>query len=318
LFDRLGREEEATKLGQAAVERYPDSLPALLLLVEMDWRHGRHQQAAMRLAQWGYPITSTNWRFTVGPVFVESFEGRDTEAVQAAEALMGAKLGRGHDLGQLAAEAASKGNPALAFEIQSRLRAAGLEQLEMFTSAYGYLKKARGRLPALEWLRARVPDQARITLGMFAHQEHYPELLWEIAPSLLTGFGADYYWLMRAASAIKPGSGQESHVAELREHYAGSTGSHYDLAGRYLLGLAEERDVLSAATSPKAQCELFYFIGYKAQCEGRIRKAADWFWLSHATGLMNNGEARWSYNQLYNWKNESRTLARLGTNPIQR
>jgi hypothetical protein len=49
-----------------------------------------------------------------------------------------------------------------------------------------------------------------------------------------------------------------------------------------------------------------------------IRKAADWFWLSHATGLMNNGEARWSYNQLYNWKNESRTLARMGTNPIQR
>jgi len=310
LLDRLGRKEEAMTLGQAAMERYPDNLPALVLLVELDWRNGRYQQAAARLAQWRYPLSSTSWRFTVGPVFVECFEGRDPEAVQAAQALMAVNLARGHDLGQLAAEAAFKGNPALAFEIQSRLRGAGLEQLDMFTSAYGYLKKSKGQAAALDWLRARVPEQARMMLSMFAHPNHH-ELLWEIAPAALTGFGADYYWLMRAASAIKPGSGQGSHVAEIRQHYGGGASSHYDLAGRYLLGLAEEKDVLSAATSPKAQCELFYFIGYKAQCKGKIRTAADWFWLSHATGLLNNGEARWAYNQLHKWKDESRSLARL-------
>src|SRR6266540_678097 len=138
---------------------------------------------------------------------------------------MAANLGRGHDLGQLAAEAAFRGNPGLAFEIQSRLHAAALEQLDMFTSAYGYLKKSKGQAAALDWLRARVPEQARMMLSMFAHP-NYNELLWEIAHAALTGFGADYYWLMRAASAIKPGSGQGSHVAEIDRKSTRLNSSH--------------------------------------------------------------------------------------------
>jgi len=311
LLDRLGREQEAAALAQTAHDLYPDNLDALALMVELDWRHGRYPQAAAHLAHWPYPINSTDWRWNLGPLFLDCFKGRDAEAVSAAEAMIAVNLGRGHQLGQFAAEAANHGNPALAFDIQSRLRTGGLEQFELSTGAYGYLKAWKGQAAALEWVRQRIPAQDRMTLAMFAHEPDHPELLWEVAPAQLSGFGADYYWLMRAAASLKPGTDNASRRQALKEYYEKNNGSYYDLAGRYLLGMADEKDVVAAAVTPKQQCELYYFIGFKAQQEGRIRDAADWYWLSIATGLINNGEAHWAYNQLHSWKNASKSLSRL-------
>jgi hypothetical protein len=40
------------------------------------------------------------------------------------------------------------------------------------------------------------------------------------------------------------------------------------------------------------RCEVSYYIGLKAQSEGRCEDASDWYRISVETGLINNGEYR--------------------------
>ena len=58
-----------------------------------------------------------------------------------------------------------------------------------------------------------------------------------------------------------------------------------------------------------------YFIGFKAEQEGRISDAADWYWLSHTIGQNGDGEAHWSRQQLATWNSASKSLARLANRP---
>lgn len=62
---------------------------------------------------------------------------------------------------------------------------------------------------------------------------------------------------------------------------------------------------------PDSRCEASYYLGLRAQSEGRLRDASDWYRISIESGLQNMGEYRWAYNQLYLWEGEGKSLERI-------
>jgi len=85
----------------------------------------------------------------------------------------------------------------------------------------------------------------------------------------------------------------------------------YHMLTRFLTGLATEKEVLALATDPKKRCEIAYYIGLRAQGEGRYADASDWYRVSIETGLIQNGEYRWAHNTLSKWQSAGKSLARL-------
>ena len=144
---------------------------------------------------------------------------------------------------------------------------------------------------------------------MLRTQTH--ELLWELALAKLEGDHGAYDWLVRAAAFVLDGGENQGHRRLLNEHFATTEPSHYHTIARYLLGKVSEAELLAEAVDQKKSNEIYYFIGLKAQVEGRYRDAADWFWLTMEMGTMNNGETRWALDQLYLWMGKGKSLRLL-------
>jgi hypothetical protein len=203
-----------------ALERYPDSINATVLLAELYWKHGKYDAAADLFLRQRYPISATTWRFTVGRRFATIFKDRPAEALAAEEPLRNSKLDALFVSSQFALEIYKAGNPQLAFEIESRQRAPGLKNLLYQAKAYMFLKNAKGKDTAIGWLGQQVPESLRAPLCMFALENKTHELLWELAPANLDGDDGAYYWLARAAAFVLDGGENQEHGRLLNEHFA--------------------------------------------------------------------------------------------------
>jgi tetratricopeptide (TPR) repeat protein len=307
LLQDLGRSDPALAMAWAAHRRYPHLLAGRMVLVELFWRQGRYGQAAGILRASPVPPSDYEWAQTIAPRFVTVFRGHEDEGLKAAQALMDAGYREQATVGTLAEKLSAAGLHDAAFEIESRIKARGLEQVGIAARAYQYLKLAHGEGPARAWLAAHLGGSLRGPLGTFAHQDDLPELLWTMAPANLDGPDGDYYWLMRAAACMEAGPSFPRH-AETVQHLATTQGTYFLEIARYLVGLREESQILKLARSMKLRAEIYYFVGLKAEHDGRLRDAADWYLMSVESGAINNVEPRWALYRLQRWAALGRSL----------
>ena len=78
------------------------------------------------------------------------------------------------------------------------------------------------------------------------------------------------------------------------------------------VGLEDQAQVLSLVTQPNRLCEVAYYVGLKAEAEGRIEDAIAWYRVVLDTGLMQEGEYRWALDALWSWASRARSIASLG------
>lgn len=332
ILEVLGRMKEAEAMARAGVERYPDSLLARARLARFYWSRGRYEDAAQVLKESPHKINLAEWKEELGPKFAGVFLRKSQEETLAAFSALQASGFDPFSLDQIAESFGAAHRPETAFEMVSRLHAQGTGQLFYLLHGYRYLKQWRGAPTALAWVRKAIPPQFLPFSTMISFDEGQYELLWDLIGDPGKDEGGDFVWLLRAAASVKLGAGKDPHRAELLNHYdPGRRGwlqriwysvyspphSYYHTIGRYLLGLTTERKTLALATDPKKRCEIAYYIGLRAEGEGRYAEASDWFRVSSETGLANNGEYRWSYNTLYLWQKEGESLARLAAESKQ-
>jgi hypothetical protein len=204
------------------------------------------------------------------------------------------------------------GKYEIVYEMATRLHPPGAAQIVLWTQAYHDLKQLQGQSVALAWLQNKIPPKMLNFASMVFYDESRFELLWTLVKDPAPGEeGADMVWLLRAASVVRSGRENNPHWKDVVEHYKNSEETYYDFTGRYLVGLATEEELMALATDPKKVCELSYYIGLKAQAEGRYEDASDWFRASVETGLRNNGEYRWSFATLDRWLRSGKNLKRL-------
>jgi hypothetical protein len=311
LAHELGKTEQAEALAQQAAQRYPGH-KSLALRAELLWRSGEHAQVPSLLAKPARALRAIDWRTHLGARFAAVFARRPvSEGLSAFEELRKAKVGA-LELSQLAMAVSRAGSPELAFEMQSRVDAPGLQKLEMIMTAYSFLKQWKSEQAAVEWLRAQVPPRFLEPLSMFAFSEKADVVLWDVIPGpQATSETADYVWLMRAAASLRARDSDEAHQQALHQRFEVDRPGFYHQVGRYLLGLIPEEAVIAAAATPKSRQELPFFLGFKAQVEGRYADAVTWYRAIVETSDPKVGEYRWAYNELYRLKRAQLSLARM-------
>jgi tetratricopeptide (TPR) repeat protein len=307
VLSALGDEEKATQLALHAVERYPSSLNSLTSLLEVLWQQKANDDAARLLKQWPHRISESDWSWTVGDSFVRQFGGRPKEAEQAFGALIRTGIDQ-WSLQGIAAAIATQGDSATAFQLQSQLRWNGPGYLEMLVKSYRYLKEAKGKDTALAWLNPQIPSRIRNMASMIYFGQHEYDLLWDLIPDPEAGDYPEAVWLYRAAASLAQTDLAEDRRRLLIDHYRSESSDDYHRLGRYLLKLIDEPELTAQTLAGKEICETAFFLGWRAKSERRYHDAADWFLTSVATGLQQNGEYRWSFEQLYLWHNQGLSL----------
>ncbi|WP_434383030.1 hypothetical protein [Melittangium boletus] len=309
LSQALGESARAQTLAEGAAERYPGA-KSLSLLAELHWLAGRPTEAAEALAHPKRSVRLVDWRWRIGERFASVYAARPApEGMTAFQALEQQKVGAS-ELGQLPVEVNKAGNPALAFAMQSRLRAPGLQQLELLLRAYGYQKAAKSEPEALAWLKSAVPERMREPMSMFAFAEQEDAVLWDVVPvSDATGETADYVWLMRAAASTRSHDTTPARQQALTQRFSADRPGFYHQLGRHLLGQVPEEAARAAATTPKNREELPFFLGLKAQADGRFEDAVAWYRNCVETGNPRNGEYRWALAELNRMRQAERSVA---------
>jgi hypothetical protein len=338
LLDKLGRIEKSETLMKMASERYPDSFRTASLMAELYWKHRKYDEAAKFLTSIPKSIPSTSWAFEISEHFKNVFANEPREkAEKAIEALSQAGISP-WNLITLARPIAKAGNYELAFEIASKIKnnASTLGDVEFLTEGYQYLKAWKGEESALNWLRSGIPGPFVNPSSMIFFEQKQYDLLWTLI-KLPKGEGADFIWLLRAAAYVKSKDKLESRKSELIQYYSSRNSgligssyiepiarfcrwfrfqncssnitSYYDRIGMYLMGITNEREALELASSEKQKCEVTFYLGLKADAEGRFEDATDWYRASVETGFVENGEYRWAYNRLYEWYSSGKSLS---------
>ena len=312
ILSDLGLHKQAEEQVRARIRRYPGHAYNVGLLARVLWAAGRHGDAARMLKNPPIPLGHNDWRFVVGEEFNQLYREKPAEeGMKAVEALKA--VGIGHtEIMELAAETYNKTNHELAFSIYSGLDPRPWEKVRIFVRAYRRLKKVLGEQEALEWLGSQIPKHWRERLSMVAYNESACDLLWTLVPGPdREDDKADFVWLMRAAASLIERPTQEQlEILEDRFGKAGDDSRHYHQYGRFLLGYISFERLLALVRAPDKMIEIAYYVGLKAQSEGRLEEASDWYRAAFSLGDVKEAEYRWSFDQLNRWRNAGEYLPR--------
>ncbi|HET6268126.1 MAG TPA: hypothetical protein VFG11_10450, partial [Acidobacteriota bacterium] len=186
----------------------------------------------------------------------------------------------------------------------------------IFFTAYKSLKSWKGDAQAFEFAKKEIPaEKLDSTSWLMIDSEAY-DLLWSLYPKPEDTKHPEWIWLMRAIAAVK--TGDKSHQQELTKYYDQHKTLPEEIQARYLLGMISEKEFLANAKDPRSRSDISYYIGLKAQSEGRYMDASDWYRVCKEADQYKSpipygatGPHFWAESTLYNWTKEKKTLAQI-------
>lgn len=307
ILDKLGKTEEALQYFTANFKRYPTSGSGLREILAFYWRHKKFDEAAQFLAKYPYPLSQATWYHNLAKAVAKVTKDQPTEEGEKIfTALQKAGI-PANNWKALIPQIAESKNYKLAFHMQSKLAKGGLEGIQDAIIAYKYLKEFETAENSLEWLKQALPQQGSDPVIMIASGHDQHDLVWDFVPKPTA-----YTWALRAGSTLVLKNISRNNRKALKDHYNQSNvDNHYFPVGKFFLGQITENELLKYAKNTKQRCEYAYFIGFKAQAEGRYEDASDWYRVAIETGLFVQGEYRWAFQNLQIWIAKNMSLPRL-------
>ncbi len=312
----LKRYPEAEDVARRMYDRYPTRLP--LELMEIKWVQKDYAGAAAALAAYRAPMISSEAYWKVGKLFARVFEHRpSSEATEAFRALVADPGQQQGQLIQIPNHVGAHGRPELAVNLYELVPYDVRHVPYRNLLQYGLMRKYRGAEDSLRWISERFPAELRRRAGQLEYFSYGTyNLLWELSPEYSPGVERDFHWLLKAASVLVDPDIARVHKPGVEDYYRTAKGaSYYHETGRYLAGLIPEAQVVGLMDTPKKRCELAYYLGLKAEAEGRYEEASDWYRISMETRMTNNGEWDWSLDQLAEWYRTGHSLSYIRRNP---
>lgn len=311
----MGRGDDAEQLARTTLQRYPSG-STVALVAEVLWTRELLTQAADVIARSGVSLSGRDWRHELGAAFVRVYGAQPQDrALQALDALRSQGGVRAEMLQQLVRAVEAAGRHDLAYALIERLHASATGNMALLLERYELLRKVRGEAVAVPWMRAQVEPPQRGPLSMYVYEAYADELMWSVVePPPGAPSGADYVWLLRAATSLRRGPA-DARRAEIERYFNDANGTDYRAMGRYLFGKIGPREVLAVARTADRRCEVSYLIALKAHCEGHTVEAADWYRLTLLTGNAREGEYGWARHTLSEWADRMESLERIAQNP---
>jgi tetratricopeptide (TPR) repeat protein len=306
-LDALGEHRQAIDLARKDVDRYPDSFEGRITLAQICWRNGLNENAAMALTT--RTNTGNDWR-DLGQRFIAVFKDRsDGDAFAAFDEIR--RRSSPFAMGVAVRQIGHAGRFPLAFRIASLLHYGGMGQLELTTGAYKILKQWKTPAEAQTWIAQAIPPRYRNMESEIAYGAGEFPLLWTLITDPDKGDYPQEVWLLRAAAVTLSAEEREAHGKEVEEYFRTTKRTDdYTLMGKYLMGLADEKAMLSLPKAPDRRCEVAYYMAVKARGEQRFRDASDWLRVVCETQQVREGEFRWAKDRLYLWMTSGQTFDR--------
>jgi hypothetical protein len=305
-----GEPQAAIELARARLERYQSSA-SVGQLCEMLWKAGQNKEAGDLLESWSNRLTIVDWTRTIGQAFGDAF--RDKPAEQGALAYADLLAKRVDPQGVRVMIGESKMPAELAFRSLSQVKGSGFVRQWDAARSYQLLKHWKGEAEARAWIEKALPTEAdRAPLSQHAYSAGAYELIWNVVadPKPADPDGS-FTWLMRAAAYLKsPNPGADWRI-RLGQYYADHRDDFRDRMGLHLLGQGDQASVWSAAKNEHDRPEATWVFGLKAQLDGDIAQAVDWYRVTMEGGRANSGEVQWSSDALELLRDEYKSLALL-------
>lgn len=302
---KLNRNEEARKIFENSYDRYPGT-HTLATLAGYFWAVGEIEDAATLIARHPLPITGLNWNREIGKEFSEAHKDQPVEQGKKAFLYLKSKIKDFTHLVEISGAVHGSGNDKLAFQLLgSLLLTNDMAKVVNQVRAATYLKNYAGADQAANWLQGKTTGHyRRMTISYLYLEEEYG-LLWKYSKS-----PNDYVSLILVASSLKEKNLSPKNRKTIMSYYnlPGVEQNEYGLVGSYLLGKTSEKQVMQAMTSDKKRCDNAYYLGVKAESEGRFRKAVSWYRSAVEVGHRINFQYIYSLRALHRLIEEEKSL----------
>jgi hypothetical protein len=308
---KLGRKRESEDLFTRVVARYPDSLRVRLSYAGFLWSESRNEDAAQLLRSALGTTSAQDWNEEIATSFADDFAKRsDRDVLDAFAALKTAGVPHGN-LRYLVRPFHRGGRDEVAFRMGAGLRDPTLVQAEIYTEAYQSLREWKGDEAAAQWLREQIPPPLRNPASMVFFNLGETDILWNVVEQPEQGANPEWVWLVRAMSTLQTRSLNPARRRALGAYFAKPRDDEVQALARYLIDSGSEDDVWRRARDRRTRAEAAYVVGLKRLCEGDARAASDWFRIVQEIAEERMGEYHWSAGQLWQWRQEGRSLDRL-------
>jgi tetratricopeptide (TPR) repeat protein len=307
----LGHRDEAEKLVKSVVSRYPGPASAVFA-ARVRWIGRDYAGAADALAHPPVPMRTVDW-VDAGLALDAILASSKDDAAKALDALSaaGAKLDQVHSM---LWQPFWHKHFDLAWAVVTRSTApAGATRLRDLVDGYLVLQVWKGEPAAVQWLQPLVKPAELERIGEIGFLEGVEELVWTISADTKDPSIHDNLWLLRSASArrVKSLAGK---LAEAKAHYEADAGAgtYWNEMGKYVVGLTDDKTMAALAHDAHTICEASFYMGARAQGEGRYADANDLYRSAVEASALNVGECSWASSTLLRWKNSGLSLARMG------
>ena len=271
----LGRRKEAeSRIRECATgSAFGEDLQAW---VEILWRNGRDGDVVEAIRSSKVPVTLGTWWYQIAPKFGEVFLDAPVERPLAAIRVLREQHVSPVDLGGFAEPFADAGKFETALKVQAAIEPPSAAGEERLMSSYSYMKAWKGSESATQWLKQVVPPSERNPICAKAFVAGEFHLLWDFIETPDPKKHPDWVWLFRAAASARL-AGNDPHRPDLVAYYSTPSKDPYHVMGRYLLGLATEKELFAVAVDPAKRAEVAFYLATKAHGEGRYEEASDWY-----------------------------------------
>lgn len=273
--------KEAEAMVRDAIQKYPEDADKYRVLVGILWAESQHRQAAELLGQLAQGAAPASICEILSQDFPAILVNRDPTRLGDALDDLARQGALAPHYGCAASGFADAGRWDDAVLVSTKLAPPGSDRWDQTLTLYHYMVSASGRDVALAWLRKQPAINPPLQFGVKALYRKDDDLLWDaVSPDARSR--PEMVWLIRACAYAMRSAENAPHRDELLAYY-GRPESAAWLEGRYLVGLATEAELLAATDTPRRLSGTAFYLGAKAQGEGRMRDACDWYRVSMET-----------------------------------
>ncbi len=304
----LGRLDEAERLARGGLERYPEGGEFPALLAECAWRRGDASEAVRILRKARPRMSQEDWRSVVARRFATGVAARDPVfAERAFDAFLPVPRDD-FDLDYVVDEIEKAGNPGLAAHLLPKI---GADDLSRIVRIFQLREKSESRTAALAWLRPRVPSLSpQFPLYVFLWGED--GLLWDAYEGDPKAASAEFLQLVRAAALARGRGSDDPRAPAVRAFFSGKRVRPLARAmGLHLLDGGDESVVWRTAQNDEQRSIGSWALGLRAESEGRLAAANDWYQVGFELGRAIDPTRWFSFRAVEKWKDEIRIFSRI-------
>jgi hypothetical protein len=256
------------------------------------WRAGSDAEAAALLAGQSGEQDEADFAGPFARAFAQAQRERSADQLARACAELDAKLDPLR-VRALIRTAGLGAEPALRCHEQLKRHA----DLRAADAAHGYalVRAWKGEDEARAWLDQALPSPERTALAAPAHALELDDAIWElVADPKPDEPEAPLIWLLRSAAFTRSAAPREDRRQRLEQYYATHREALRDLLGLHLLGRVDQDSVWAAVASEQDLTECTYVFALKAQLDGDVAQAADWYRHTVARGRGGSAALQWA------------------------